>query len=176
MPTGYIYAFLIGYTFAIGWLNVFVGFSDSKTKAYLYFGLVSLFASIFLLAQLATFNYSEFPGLTDTITIVSACSFYGLFLWFIGEYTGFKRRLIQIYICILLGIVLITFFMSRSSSSLETAWENSCSPHYFIHSHLWNYRGPANEGSFQQKLETNICDADGNSLRAKFNWWCRVCI
>ena len=123
MTTEHLYAFLVGYTFAIGWVNVFVGFSDSKTKAYLYFGLLSLFASIFLFAQFSTFDNPEFQGLTSTIIIVSACSFYGLFLWFIGEYTGFKNRLMQIYISMLVGIVLITFFITRSSSGLETAWE-----------------------------------------------------
>ncbi|MCK5704371.1 MAG: sigma 54-interacting transcriptional regulator, partial [Cyclobacteriaceae bacterium] len=48
---------------------------------------------------------------------------YALFLWFIGEYTDFKKTKIQLAISILVGMVVILYFLAKSSIITLQLWE-----------------------------------------------------
>jgi PAS domain S-box-containing protein len=102
--------FCAGYTFSVGGINLAIGFYYKQDRSYLLFGLISLFASIFLIAQISTI-YTQSPAFSNTLSIITACFFYSLFVWFIGEYTQFKIRSIQIGITLLFGFNLIAYFL-----------------------------------------------------------------
>lgn len=100
-----------------------IGLSNLKDRSYLYFGLLSLFASVFLFSQISSIYDPIFVGFSDVVSIFSAASFYALFLWFIGEYTGFKKTKIQLAITIALGIDVQLYFLFKSSIITLQFWE-----------------------------------------------------
>lgn len=111
--------FCSGYTLSLGWINLAIGFSYKKDRSYLYFGLLSLFASFFLHPSIFGHDYAYI----DAVNIGAAAIFYGLFIWFIGEFTGKKSRVIQ---WILTYIVIIAFlgYLSIDANILSLPqWE-----------------------------------------------------
>ena len=123
MLTNFILIFCAGYTFAVGGLNIFIGLSNHKQRAYLYFGLLSLFASIFLFTQISPASILIFNNFSQAISIITAAAFYGLFLWFIGEYTKYKNHTAQISITLLVALVIPLYFMVKASIITWMVWE-----------------------------------------------------
>lgn len=118
-----ILIFFSGFTFAVGGINLAIGLSKLKDRSYLYFGLLSLFASVFLFSQISSISDQVFAGYSDVVGIFSAASFYALFVWFIGEYTNFKKVIIQASITIVLGIDVLLYFLIESSMITPQIWE-----------------------------------------------------
>jgi flagellar biosynthesis protein FlhB len=77
--------FFSGYTFAIGGLNFIIGIKSKHVKAYLYFGILSLAASFFLLAQIPPLYDSAYQDLSNTISIITAAIFTVLFFCLPGS-------------------------------------------------------------------------------------------
>lgn len=123
MSSNYLFIFCSGFTFAVGGLNLVIGLSNLKDRSYLYFGLLSLFASLFLFSQISSISDLIFAGFSDVTSIFWAASFYALFVWFIGEYTEFKKAKIQVAITIVLGIDVILYFLVKSSIITPQFWE-----------------------------------------------------
>lgn len=123
MSINYLFIFFSGFTFAVGGINLVIGLSNLKDRSYLYFGLLSLFASVFLISQISSISDQIFAGYSDVVSIFSAASFYALFVWFIGEYTDFRETKIQIVISIVLGIDILLYFLSKSSIITPQLWE-----------------------------------------------------
>ena len=118
-----ILIFFSGFTFAVGGINLVIGLSKLKDRSYLYFGLLSFFASVFLFSQISSISDQIFAGYSDVVSIFSAASFYALFVWFIGEYTNFKKVHIQAAITIVLGIDVLLYFLIKSSIITPQLWE-----------------------------------------------------
>jgi len=110
MISDFILLFCSGLTFAVGSINLAIGSIWVKDRSYLFFGLISLFASVYLILQV--YQKSDFVTINsaDIISIIVAVIFYTLFLWFIGEFTGYKRTVIQIIIS-LFAILLIPLYI-----------------------------------------------------------------
>lgn len=123
MSTNYLFIFCSGFTFAVGGLNLVIGLSKLKDRSYLYFGLLSLFASLFLFSQISSIYDLIFVGFTDAVSIFTAAAFYALFVWFIGEYTGFKITKIQVAITFVLVIDVILYFLLKYSIVSRQLWE-----------------------------------------------------
>ncbi len=123
MSSNYLFIFCSGFTFAVGGINLVIGLSNLKDRSYLYFGLLSLIASIFLFSQISSIFDQIFAGFSDVINIFTAATFYALFLWFIGEYTDFKKTKIQLAITIVLGIDVLLYFLVKSSIVTLQIWE-----------------------------------------------------
>lgn len=123
MPANYLFVFCSGFTFAVGGINLVIGLSNLKDRSYLYFGLLSLFASVFLFSQISSISDQIFVGFSDVVSIFTAAAFYALFVWFIGEYTDFKKTKIQLAISILVGMVVILYFLAKSSIITSQLWE-----------------------------------------------------
>jgi formate hydrogenlyase transcriptional activator len=110
-----ILIFCAGYTFALGGLNLAIGLSYKKDRTYLFFGLISLLASIFLMLQISTVSDYIHADILDILTIITAVAFYSLFIWFIGEYSGFKKLLLQWIITAMTGSVTLIYFAAMAS-------------------------------------------------------------
>lgn len=111
--------FFAGFTFAIGSVNLAVGFSYKRDKSYLFFGLLSVFAGIFLLISLS----KNTPAWLDALSITSAAIFYGLFIWFIGEYTSKRNVYIQWILSVLVFGVFVSYFLIRQGLISWDLWE-----------------------------------------------------
>jgi PAS domain S-box-containing protein len=123
MVLNYILIFCSGLTFAIGSINFAIGISLKKDRSYLYFGLLSLFASAFLFIQVQTISTFDVIRTIDLVSVIAAVAFYTLFIWFIGEYTGYKKMVIQIVISIL-AISLVFIYILVWYSKLDwQIWE-----------------------------------------------------
>ena len=118
-----ILIFCAGYTFAVGGLNLAIGLLYKRDRSYLFFGLLSLFASIFLLIQISVVTDALEVDSSDVISIVTAGFFYSLFIWFIGEYTGYKKHLAQWIITLTTVFIVILFFVAKSSLISWELWE-----------------------------------------------------
>ena len=122
--------FFSGFTFAIGVVNFTIGLSGKGIRSYLYFSFLSLAASIFLIAQIPTINILNDSGLSGVISIVTACIFYSLIIWFSGEFTNYKKTRIQTILTIFIGIFLGSFLLF--SDVLNISWIWSLAAHLAI--------------------------------------------
>jgi len=114
MTLNLILIFCAGYTFAVGGLNLLIGISYKKDRSYLYFGLLSLFVSIFLLIQISAIDL-VYGDVADYVGITLAFSFYGLFLWFISEYVQYLKRNFRWGILLFIVLTYIGFFFAKAS-------------------------------------------------------------
>ncbi len=123
MSGNYLFIFFSGFTFAVGGINLAIGFSNIKDRSYLYFGLLSLFASTFLFSQISNNSDFVFVDFSDVVSIFTAATFYALFLWFIGEFTNYKKTKVQVAITIVLGLDVILYFLYKNSIITSQNWE-----------------------------------------------------
>jgi PAS domain S-box-containing protein len=114
--------FCSGFTFAIGGINFIIGINSKNVKSYLYFGILSLAASFFLLAQIPPLYDSAHPDLSNAISIVTASIFYSFILLFIGEFTQYKSLPFQIIFIASVSILLFTYFPMIKTGVYETQW------------------------------------------------------
>jgi PAS domain S-box-containing protein len=115
MVLNYILIFCSGLTFAIGSINFVIGIAWKKDRSYMYFGLLSLFASAFLFIQVQSISPLQLLPNIDMVSLITAVAFYTLFIWFIGEYTGYKKTEIQVVISILtVSLVLLHILVKYS--------------------------------------------------------------
>jgi PAS domain S-box-containing protein len=114
--------FCSGFTFAIGGINFIIGIYSKNVKAYLYFGILSLAASFFLMAQIPPIYDSKHPDLSNIISISTASVFYSFILLFIGELTQYKNLPFQIIFIASISILLFTYFPVSNTGVLQTLW------------------------------------------------------
>jgi len=114
--------FCSGFTFAIGGINFIIGINSKNVKSYLYFGILSLAACFFLLAQIPPLYDSAHPDLSNAISIVTASIFYSFILLFIGEFTQYKSLPFQIIFIASISILLFTYFPMIKTGVYEIQW------------------------------------------------------
>jgi PAS domain S-box-containing protein len=119
--------FFSGYTFAIGGLNFIIGIKSKHVKAYLYFGILSLAASFFLLAQIPPLYDSAYQDLSNTISIITAAIFYSFILLFTGEFTSIKSKGFTATFLVLISIMSLTYFFLTGNGFYDKAWG------FFVH-------------------------------------------
>jgi PAS domain S-box-containing protein len=119
--------FFSGYTFAIGGLNFIIGIKSKHVKAYLYFGILSLAASFFLLAQIPPLYDSAYQDLSNTISIITAAIFYSFILLFTGEFTSIKSKGFTATLLVLISIMSLTYFFLTGNGFYDKAWG------FFVH-------------------------------------------
>jgi chemotaxis protein methyltransferase CheR len=123
MVSIFILLFLSGLTFAVGGINLAIGSVYSRDRSYLIFGFLSLFASLFLIIQVYSLSALEHFPLVDVISVVLAITFFTLFIWFIGEYTGYRKTKLQWFISFLAFSLLPLYFLVNYSSIPWKIWE-----------------------------------------------------
>ncbi len=119
----FILLFFSGLTFAVGGINIAIGSVYSKDRSYLIFGYLSLFASFYLMVQGYSLFLSINTPFVNLLSIVLAISFYTLFIWFIGEYTGYKRRIVQWSISFLAFSLVPLYFLVNYLFIPWQTWE-----------------------------------------------------
>jgi PAS domain S-box-containing protein len=115
--------FFSGFALTVGGLSFYTGLSSRSDRSYLYFGLLSLFAGLYFVIQVASIQIIN-ERISDFLAITLACGFYGLFLWFIGEYTSYNNNRFKVIISFLILITYGTYFLARSSIMSWVLWEN----------------------------------------------------
>jgi len=123
MVSNYILIFCSGLTFTIGSINFAIGTILKKDRSYLYFGLLSLFASAYLFIQVQTTSTFDVIRTIDLVSVIAAVAFYTLFIWFIGEYTGYKKTVIQTVISILAISLVFLYILVKYSKLDWQIWE-----------------------------------------------------
>jgi PAS domain S-box-containing protein len=114
--------FCSGFTFAIGGINFIIGFKGKDLISYLYFGILSLAASFFLLAQIPPLYDSVYPDLSNTISIITATIFYSFILLFTGEFTSIKSKGFTVTFLVLISILLLTYFFISDNTFYDKVW------------------------------------------------------
>lgn len=84
------------------------------------------------MAQIPTVYTLKYPGLTGIISIVNACIFYSLIIWFSGELTNYKKIRIQVALTAFIGIFLVSYILF--SNILMIGWVWSIAAHLAIFS------------------------------------------
>ena len=114
--------FCSGFTFAIGGINFIIGFKGKDLISYLYFGILSLATSFFLLAQIPPLYDSVYPDLSNTISIITATIFYSFILLFTGEFTSIKSKGYTVTFFVLISILLLTYFFISDNGFYDKFW------------------------------------------------------
>ena len=117
-----LFIFFSGFTFAIGGINFIIGVIARNVRSYLYFGILSLAASIFLLAQIPPIYTPDSPDLSNTISIITAASFYTFILLFIELFTKYRATTFRIIIISILGFLMLTYFILDLVGSYGILW------------------------------------------------------
>ncbi len=123
MISDFILIFCSGLTFAVGSINLAIGSIWVKDRSYLFFGLISLFASVYLILQV--YQKSDFVAIIsiDILSILVAVIFYTLFLWFIGEFTGYIKTVIQIIISLSAILLIPLYIFAKNAFMSWQFWE-----------------------------------------------------
>jgi PAS domain S-box-containing protein len=123
MVSDFILLFCSGLTFAVGGINLAIGSVYARDRSYTLFGLLSLLASLYLFLNVYTTSSHENITFLEIISVTLAISFYTIFIWFIGEYTGYRKREIQRFITFLaISLLPLLFLVSWSIVSWKL-WE-----------------------------------------------------
>jgi len=108
---------------AFGLIYLFVSYRLHYEKQYLYFGLFALFAGCYYFTEIWIFFRNIDQTILQRILIFWAALYYGIFPWFIGEYTGRVNRNIQRILSSVFVIAYFLFLLIPEASSFWIIWQ-----------------------------------------------------
>ena len=108
-----------GISFAFALLNLLIGLQKKSPRFYLYFGVFSLFASLY-------FFFGAFDDFSDNriagIRIFCAVIYYSAFPWFISSFLGFVNRKV-IWSFFLIFLIAFLLFLTHLATGNFEIWQ-----------------------------------------------------
>jgi PAS domain S-box-containing protein len=114
-----------GISIALGLIYLFVTYRLNFEKKYLYFSVFSVFAGIYYFLAMRDVESIVNPVLNERMLIFTAAVYYGIFPWFIGEYTKIKYQRWQWILSFTFVLAYILFLAIPSGSVMRPSWQIS---------------------------------------------------
>jgi len=110
-----------GISIALGLIYLFVAYWLNFEKRYLYFGVFSIFAGFYYFIDIWNLEGLGGSMFQERLLIFTAAVYYGIFPWFIGEYTRIRKLNLQwgLSFTFLLAFILLLAIPSHSGSHIS---------------------------------------------------------